>query len=228
MDWAEVAALYAELARRTESPVVELNRAVAIAELAGPEEALRLVDALDLDGYRYLHSTRADLLRRLDRNDEAAAAYDARARADTGRGRAAVPRESTGRATQYAGVRAFGSEDTRVMDVGRIRAFRLALQERSSSRSIETAHGVARLADSIPDVYDANYLSVEGAAGAGRRSRRRGRRRPRRPLPPPGDRRGRRSRTRGRVRRARLPALDAPRARPRPAAGPGRRHLDGA
>jgi RNA polymerase sigma-70 factor, ECF subfamily len=75
VDWAEVAALYAELARRTESPVVELNRAVAIAELDGPEAALRLVDGLDLDGYRYLHSTRADLLRRLDRLDEAAAAY---------------------------------------------------------------------------------------------------------------------------------------------------------
>jgi RNA polymerase sigma-70 factor, ECF subfamily len=76
VDWAEVAALYAELARRTESPVVELNRAVAIAELEGPEAALRIVDALDLDGYRYLHSTRADLLRRLDRTAEAASAYE--------------------------------------------------------------------------------------------------------------------------------------------------------
>jgi RNA polymerase sigma-70 factor (ECF subfamily) len=76
VDWAEVAALYAELARRTESPVVELNRAVAIAELNGPEAALRIVDALDLDGYRYLHSTRADLLRRLERNEEALAAYE--------------------------------------------------------------------------------------------------------------------------------------------------------
>lgn len=76
VDWAEVAALYGELARRTESPVVELNRAVAIAELEGPEAALRLVDALDLDGYRYLHSTRADLLRRLERTDEAVAAYE--------------------------------------------------------------------------------------------------------------------------------------------------------
>jgi RNA polymerase sigma-70 factor (ECF subfamily) len=76
VDWAEVAALYGELARRTESPVVELNRAVAIAELEGPEAGLRIVDALDLDGYRYLHSTRADLLRRLDRTDEAIAAYE--------------------------------------------------------------------------------------------------------------------------------------------------------
>jgi RNA polymerase sigma-70 factor (ECF subfamily) len=74
-DWSEIAALYAELQRLTRSPVVELNRAVAIAEVHGPEEALAIVDALDLDNYRYLHSTRADLLRRLDRREEARAAY---------------------------------------------------------------------------------------------------------------------------------------------------------
>jgi RNA polymerase sigma-70 factor, ECF subfamily len=59
----------------TSSPVVELNRAVAVAETAGPEAALRLVDALDLDGYRYFHATRGELLRRLARDDEARAAY---------------------------------------------------------------------------------------------------------------------------------------------------------
>ena len=75
LDWAEIAALYGELARVTESPVVELNRAVAVAELEGPEAALAIVDALDLDGYRYLHAARADLLRRLERGDEAADAY---------------------------------------------------------------------------------------------------------------------------------------------------------
>ena len=75
IDWAEVAALYAELARLTGSPVVELNRAVAVAEVDGAEAALALVDALDLDGYLYLHSTRAELLRRLDRRDEARTAY---------------------------------------------------------------------------------------------------------------------------------------------------------
>ena len=75
-DWDEIATLYGELARLTGSPVVELNRAVAVAEVSGPEEALRIVDALDLDGYRYFHSTRADLLRRLDRPDEARAAYE--------------------------------------------------------------------------------------------------------------------------------------------------------
>ncbi len=74
-DWAEIAALYGELARVTESPVVELNRAAAIAELDGAEEALRIVDGLDLDGYRYLHSTRGELLRRLGRPEEAAMAY---------------------------------------------------------------------------------------------------------------------------------------------------------
>jgi RNA polymerase sigma-70 factor (ECF subfamily) len=75
IDWAEVAALYGELARVTGSPVVELNRAVAIAEVDGPEAALAIVDTLPLDDYQYLYSTRAELLRRLNRIDEARAAY---------------------------------------------------------------------------------------------------------------------------------------------------------
>ena len=74
-DWAQIAALYGELARLTGSPVVELNRAVAVAEAEGPEAGLAIVDRLALDEYRYLHSTRAELLRRLDRTDEARAAY---------------------------------------------------------------------------------------------------------------------------------------------------------
>jgi RNA polymerase sigma-70 factor, ECF subfamily len=74
-DWARIAALYGELARLTGSPVVELNRAVAVAEAEGPEAALALVDGLGLEGYRYLHSTRAELLRRLGRAEEAQAAY---------------------------------------------------------------------------------------------------------------------------------------------------------
>jgi RNA polymerase sigma-70 factor (ECF subfamily) len=75
IDWAEISALYEQLARLTGSPVVELNRAVAVAEAGSPDEALAIVDRLSLDGYRYLHSTRAELLRRLDRPEEAAAAY---------------------------------------------------------------------------------------------------------------------------------------------------------
>jgi len=74
-DWAQIAALYGELARLTGSPVVELNRAVAVAQAEGPEAGLAIVDRLALDDYRYLHSTRAELLRRLDRTDEARAAY---------------------------------------------------------------------------------------------------------------------------------------------------------
>ena len=70
-EWAEIAAIYAELGRLTRSPVVELNRAAAIAEGGDPETALRLVDRLDLRDYHYLHSTRAELLRRLDRDQEA-------------------------------------------------------------------------------------------------------------------------------------------------------------
>jgi RNA polymerase sigma-70 factor (ECF subfamily) len=78
-DWAQIALLYRELARVVPSPVVELNRAVAVAMADGPEAGLRLVEALDasgaLDGYHLLAATRADLLRRLGRRDEAAAAY---------------------------------------------------------------------------------------------------------------------------------------------------------
>jgi RNA polymerase sigma-70 factor (ECF subfamily) len=75
-DWAEIAVLYGELARLTRSPVVELNRAIAVAEADGPEAGLELVDRLDLDGYQYFHSTRAELLRRLDRIDEAREAFE--------------------------------------------------------------------------------------------------------------------------------------------------------
>jgi len=74
-DWAQIAALYGELGRVTGSPVVELNRAIAIAETDGPEAGLRIVDQLGLDDFRYLHSTRAELLRRLGRTDEARDAY---------------------------------------------------------------------------------------------------------------------------------------------------------
>lgn len=74
-DWAQIAALYGELARLTGSPVVELNRAIAVAEVEGPAAGLALLDRLALDDYRYLHSTRGELLRRLERTDEARAAY---------------------------------------------------------------------------------------------------------------------------------------------------------
>jgi RNA polymerase sigma-70 factor, ECF subfamily len=75
-DWPQLAALYRELARLTGSPVAELNWAVAIAETGEVETALALVDRLELDRYHYLHATRAELLRRLDRTDDARAAYD--------------------------------------------------------------------------------------------------------------------------------------------------------
>ena len=74
-DWPQIAALYSELGRLTGSPVVELNRAVAVAEAEGPEAGLAIVEDLDLDGYLYLHSTRAELLRRLDRVEDARGAY---------------------------------------------------------------------------------------------------------------------------------------------------------
>jgi RNA polymerase sigma-70 factor (ECF subfamily) len=74
-DWPQIAALYGELSRLTDSPVVELNRAVAVAEEQGPDAALDIVDRLPLEDYRYLHSTRGELLRRLGRTAEARDAY---------------------------------------------------------------------------------------------------------------------------------------------------------
>ena len=76
-DWSQVLALYDQLTRLDPSPIVALNRAVAVAELDGPEVALALVDRLPLTGYHAWHATRADLLRRLGRSAEAKQAYDA-------------------------------------------------------------------------------------------------------------------------------------------------------
>ena len=75
-DWPQIAALYDELARLTGSAVVELSRAVAVAEAEGPEAGLAIADELALEDYRYLHSTRGELLRRLGREREARAAYE--------------------------------------------------------------------------------------------------------------------------------------------------------
>jgi RNA polymerase sigma-70 factor (ECF subfamily) len=75
IDWAQVALLYDQLAQLTGSPVVKLNQAVALAEAGEPQRALELVDALELDGYRYFHSTRGELLTRLNRTDDAKLAY---------------------------------------------------------------------------------------------------------------------------------------------------------
>ncbi|HEX5560896.1 MAG TPA: DUF6596 domain-containing protein, partial [Nocardioidaceae bacterium] len=77
-DWSQVIALYDQLMRLDNSPIVALNRAVAVAEIDGPEVALAAVDRLDgsLSGYHAYHATRADLLRRLGRSQESRAAYD--------------------------------------------------------------------------------------------------------------------------------------------------------
>jgi RNA polymerase sigma-70 factor (ECF subfamily) len=74
-DWPQIAALYGELARITGSPVVELSRAVAVAEQHGPEAGLEIIDRLELEEYHYLHSTQGELLRRLGRTDQARDAY---------------------------------------------------------------------------------------------------------------------------------------------------------
>ena len=77
-DWSQVVALYDQLVRLDPSPIVALNRAIAVAELEGPDVALAIIDRLGgaLDGYHALHATRAELLRRLERRAEARAAYD--------------------------------------------------------------------------------------------------------------------------------------------------------
>ena len=75
-DWPQIEALYGRLAAVAPSPIVELNRAVAVAMAEGPERGLQFIDGIEgLDEYRHLHSARADLLRRLGRADEAADAY---------------------------------------------------------------------------------------------------------------------------------------------------------
>jgi len=76
-DWSQVVQLYNQLLSFAPSPVVALNRAVAVAEVEGPDAALTLVDGLDLEGYHLFHAIRADLLRRLGRNAEAELAYEA-------------------------------------------------------------------------------------------------------------------------------------------------------
>jgi RNA polymerase sigma-70 factor (ECF subfamily) len=76
-DWAQIVQLYDLLLALAPTPVVALNRAVALAEVEGPAAALAVVDALPLRGYHLFHATRADLLRRLGRHRDAADAYDA-------------------------------------------------------------------------------------------------------------------------------------------------------
>ena len=75
-DWSQIVALYDQLFAVSPTPVVALNRAIAIGEVQGPAAALPLVDELDLGDYYPFHATRADLLWRLGRADEAAAAYE--------------------------------------------------------------------------------------------------------------------------------------------------------
>jgi RNA polymerase sigma-70 factor (ECF subfamily) len=75
-DWSQVVALYDQLAHLDPSPIVRLNRAIAVAELDGPEVALAEVDGLPLEGYHLYHAMRADLLRRVGRSEESRAAYD--------------------------------------------------------------------------------------------------------------------------------------------------------
>ncbi|MBO0916777.1 RNA polymerase sigma factor [Streptomyces laculatispora] len=75
-DWGQILRLYDQLLAAAPTPVVALNRAVALAEVAGPKAALALVDQLELEGYHVFHAVRADLLRRLGRTREAASAYD--------------------------------------------------------------------------------------------------------------------------------------------------------
>jgi RNA polymerase sigma-70 factor (ECF subfamily) len=96
-DWRQILALYDQLAVVAPTPVVTLNRCVAVAEVHGPDAALAVLGQLSLDDYYLFHSTRADLLRRLGRPDDAAAAYDAAiARTGNGAERAFLERRRDG------------------------------------------------------------------------------------------------------------------------------------
>jgi RNA polymerase sigma-70 factor, ECF subfamily len=96
-DWRQIVSLYDQLMALAPSPVVALNRAVAVAELDGPQAALALVDELELDDYHLFHAIRADLLRRLDRDADAAAAYEeAIARTDNAAERAFLTAAAAG------------------------------------------------------------------------------------------------------------------------------------
>ncbi len=75
-DWSQIVQLYDQLLQHTPTPVVGLNRAIAIAELHGPAPALAIIAELDLDNYHLFHAARGDLLQRLDRLDDAAEAFD--------------------------------------------------------------------------------------------------------------------------------------------------------
>ncbi len=99
-DWRQIAALYAALARQTGSPVVEMNRAIAVAEIDGPEAGLAILDRLDLDHYRYFHSTRADLLRRAGR-ERGPPRIPPRPRPRADRARTALPARPPGRAGAF-------------------------------------------------------------------------------------------------------------------------------
>ena len=102
-DWRQIVILYDQLMSIAPSPVVALNRAVAVAELDGPAAGLALVDDLPLDRFYLFHAVRADLLRRLDRPSEAAAAYDEAARADHERPGARLPPPPTRRDRRLLG-----------------------------------------------------------------------------------------------------------------------------
>ncbi len=97
-DWPQIAALYGELSRLTGSPVVELNRAVAVAEAEGAEAGLAIVDGLALDDYRYLHATRGELLRPARPHGGGPRGLPAGARPRARRRRAAPARAAAGRA----------------------------------------------------------------------------------------------------------------------------------
>jgi RNA polymerase sigma-70 factor (ECF subfamily) len=104
-DWPQILALYDQLLSVAPTPVVALNRAVAVGEVHGPAAALALVEELDLDNYHLFHATRADLLRRLGRHREAAAAYRrGAAMAPTDAERAFLNHGAEARAEPYGGV----------------------------------------------------------------------------------------------------------------------------
>src|SRR5262249_54508642 len=210
-DWGQILALYDQLMTMAPTPVVALNRGVAVAELRGPAEALAIVDRLDLDGYHLFHSTRADLLRRLGQRDEARAASAAAIPLPPTRAEHSSPRR------RRDGLCPEGSP-------ARSRSTRLAGPRPPPQRGDERARGAVREAAlPHPDAVGEVIEQTRGRVRGGRQRRlafppvehRRHEQRRRQRQPQPGDRGGG-------GHRPRPPGAGHPPARPPPRPRAGR------
>jgi tetratricopeptide (TPR) repeat protein len=147
-DWKQIAVLYRRLEDGHDRRAGEINRAIALAELKGPAAALALLDELDLERYQYLHSTRADLLHRLGRHDEARAAYTRALCASADRAREALPQLTAAPTPARSRVRRVVGEG-RPGAVDLAAAVRLSYNRRAADRKGDPGAPPARLVGCI-------------------------------------------------------------------------------